>query len=235
MAANPAFIANILARPDLKTHDVDITRPENNGQFLIVPFTDRIQNDTLFDGFDIALKHDRDVRWMYTPGPSFIGWYIGSNRVLMKIPNVSWAWLRDAITEETGRRMAGLTDPRVSQAITVTRNAIQQNTDRIFQYYLLRFPDDMVFDNSVFTPNEENGKIKSNVVPLNSTFDIPDPNGNGTLTVESTRVNCVWQIATAEEEPRYAGNARAHGHGQSEHEQQMAALLAQMAAARMNP
>jgi len=233
--ANPnpnPFIAALLARQDLVPIDVDLQRPENHGPFMVAAFTDRILSDVLYDGFDISLKEPRDMRWMFGAQVNFIGWYAGENQVILKIPSVSFGWLNEPGVEEKGRLLAGLTDPRVNQALTVARNTIQQNVERQFHYYLLRFPAGVTFDNAVFSPGTTNERIHSTVVPLYTQFDVPNPAAAGDdISIQTSMVNVVWQIATFEEETRYAGAARAQG--QSEHEQQMNQLLAGIQ--RMNP
>ena len=230
MANNPnpiPFLQALLARPDLEPIDVDMQRPENHGPLMVVPFTDRIIDEVLYDGFDIFLKVPRDMRWMFGDQTNFIAWYPGAGQIIFKLPNVAWGWLNDPVVEDNGRRLAGLTDPRVNQALTVARNTIQQNAaDRVYQHYLLRFPDGVTFDNDVLSPGTTNGKINSTVVPLYSEFEVPNSATDTTPAVQitSSSVNVVWQIAIAEGEPRYAGAARVQG--QNEHQQQINQLLA---------
>ena len=229
------FLQALLARPDLEPIDVDLQRPENHGPLMVVPFTDRIIDEVLYDGFDIFLKMPRDMRWMFGDQTNFIAWYGGANQVVFKIPNVSFGWLNDPAVEDNGRRLAGLTDPRVNQALTVARNTIQQNAaDRVFQHYLLQFPDGVTFDNDVFSPGTTNGKINSTVVPLYSQFEVPNSATDTTpaVQIQTSSVNIVWQIAISEGEPRYAGAARVQG--QSDHQQQMNQLLAAIQRNSMN-
>jgi hypothetical protein len=68
-----------------ETKIVNIVQPEENGPVLIVRFTDRTEDDVLYDGFKITVQ-DVDLRYMYGEEPNYTAYHLGSNEIVIKYP-----------------------------------------------------------------------------------------------------------------------------------------------------
>jgi len=210
MAAPNSFIANLLSQ-EYEPIEVTLDFPErNNGPFFITYFPNHVQEDNgmLHNAFHIELQ-DQDMQWMLTgeTEPYFAAYYIGGNQVMIKKPSGSYNLLKDSAADDAGKAAAGYTEPRCIEAYNVERNAIVNDPERQFKYYLLSFPCKEDLDNDIFSPNSENGKIVVDVHPVikEIVLDLGDENptcGN------SFRCCIVWDIAITELVPRYVKSAQ---------------------------
>jgi len=207
MAAPSNFVANLLSQEYEPIH-VTLAYPErNNGPFFITYFPNHVKEDsgTLHNAYHIELQ-DQDMQWMLT-GESesfFAAWHIGANQVMAKVPSGSFCLLKDAATDDAGKKAAGYVEPRSIEAYNVERNAIVNDPDRQFKYYLLSFPSEEDLDNDIFSPQTENGKLVVDVHPTIKSFHLPmqdDP-------VSSYRCTVVWDIAIVEQVPRYVKSSK---------------------------
>lgn len=171
------------------------------GPFFIVSFTDDPVKSRIYNGYRIHLL-DQDLRFCLGKEESFKAWWLGGNEVMIQIPSSSFTFLHDAAAEQKGKTKAGDINPRISQATNIARNSIKNNEERLFKRYLLQLPtlvdDHNNLDNSVYSPNEENGKIKSKVVVVESDFEVPTKDSSGNIVmkpVTSLRCDVHWNIA----------------------------------------
>jgi len=208
MAAPSNFTANLLSQP-YEPITVQLDYPErNNGPFFITYFPNHVDEDTgtLHNAFHIELQ-DQDMQWMLT-GESesfFAAFHIGENRVMFKAPSGSFSLLKDSATEDAGKKAAGYDEPRSIEAYNVERNAIVNDPDRQFKYYLLSFPCTEDLNNEIFSPNSENGKLRVDVHPTVKNFTLP---GDTPTSASSYRCSIVWDIAIEELVPRYVKSAK---------------------------
>jgi len=193
------------------------TAPERfGGPFMIQPFTDSPVNDRLCNGHRIVLQ-DQDLRWCLRDTASFNAWWVGNNEVMFQIPSASHTHHLDQDAESKGKTNAGDVNPRIAQATNVTRNAINNDSERRFKFHKLVLPtfhdEHKLLDNSVFSPGTENNLIKVKVIVLESKFDVPSKDAMGnvvTKQIASCRADIVWDIAIWEKEHR-AATAAAKG------------------------
>jgi len=176
---------------------------------MIYKFTDFKQDDTLYNGYILEIQ-DVDTRFMYGKEPNFAAWLIDTNEVVVRFPSASFSFLHDRGTEELGKRLAKVDDERLMQPVEVARNHIEQDAaNRRYKHVLYKFPDNFdkekdeieVVTNKVFSPKEQNGKIRLHVVPLASKFEVANDKG-GTESLTSYRAQVQWFIAIDEKVSR---------------------------------
>lgn len=180
-----------------------LSQPEfYGGPFFNLYFTDDPVNGRIYNGFRIMLQ-DQDLRYCLGKDEVFKMWWLGSNEVMVQIPSGSFTFFHDAQAEQKGKTKAGDINPRISQATNICRNSIKnsENQDRLFKRYLLQLPtleEHDQFDNTVYSPGSENGKVKSKIVVLESEFEVPKKDSTGNITykkVTTVRCDVYWNIA----------------------------------------
>ena len=191
---------------------VELQNPEiNNGPFLIYYYQNKKwQGKLLYNVYHIELQ-DQDLRFMIgeLEAAAFEAWHIGGNKVFVKVPSVSFDYLKNAKALATSKKQAGYTEPNSLEANSVTQNAIVNNPDRHFKYYLLEFPNEEPedgLDNSICSPGAENGKIEIDLDTPVCSFEVQTAKGKQTAT--QYRANIWWDIAATEREPRYVQEAQ---------------------------
>jgi len=219
MAAPNNFIATLLSQ-EYETIVVDLDYPErNNGPFTITYFPNHVNEETgtLHNAYHIELQ-DQDMQWMLTGETEsvFLAYHIAPDKLFYKVPSGSFVFLKDSKADESAKSASGYKEPRSIEAYNVARNAIVNDPSRHFKYYLLKFPSNTPLDNSIFSPNTENGKLAVEVHPVISSFILPlsdsddddDDAEMGENWVQSYRSNIVWDIAIVEPFPRYTKSAK---------------------------
>jgi len=203
------FAANLLAQ-EYEPIGVILDYPErNNGPFMITHFQNHIDEETgtLHNGYHIELQ-DQSMQWMLTGDsePYFSAYVVTTHGVMVKIPSGSYNLMKDHATDDAGKEAAGYDDSRRLEPYKVERNAIANDPDRHFKYYLLEFPGDDL-NNSLFSPNSENGKLAVDVHPTSKAFTVPLEDGTVQNFFEH-RCTIVWDIAIIERVPRYTKTAK---------------------------
>jgi len=208
MVAPSNFTANLLSQP-YEPITMQLDYPErNNGPFFITYFSNHVDDDTgtLFNVFHIEMQ-DQDMQWMLTGELEsfFAVFHIGENRVMFKVPSGSFSLLKDSPTEDAGKKAAGYNELRSIEAYNVECNAIVNDPDCQFKYYLLSFPCTEDLNNEIFSPNSENGKLRMDVHPIVKTFMLP---GDTPTSALSYCCSIVWDIAIKELVPHYVKSAK---------------------------
>jgi hypothetical protein len=205
MLLNRKFVDSLLAN---RHHKITITKedPEfNNGIFYVYFFTDHHHNNKAHNGYHIELK-DLDVRFTMGAEALISAWHVGGNQVFVKAPSGTYTFLYDGKAEDDARKKSKYTHARSLEANNITHNAILTEKHRHFNYYLLVFPDvdsHVGFNNDIFSPGADNGKIEPHVSLVKSDFTIDVADGK--KKVEQMRVNISWDIAEFSTETRAVG------------------------------
>lgn len=196
----PSFSQNFSVE---MTVDVDSEWPFYGQQFYIYKFTNYVHSGkTVHNGVHIEMQ-DQDLRFLVGDKDEtcYEAWHVPPNKVLVKHPAASYAFLDAACKEVEAKVTSGYKNTCSIQAHNVIRNRILQQRELHFTYTLLVFENlNLGLNNDIFSPMAENGKIDSEVVTTEAVFQVSTKNGVQKLA--SYRATIMWDIAINEKGTR---------------------------------
>lgn len=143
---------------------VNISRPERNLLFTLVPF-DGVEdsNGNLHDGYEILFRGDFGDYVL----DKYSATLLNKNQILVKMPCVSEGYLKCYSRAHSALKQSG--DPRYcersEQANNVLRRAIIDDDTRNEMQILLQFPKDIVFTTDYYT-DKNNGMLNCELIPF---------------------------------------------------------------------
>ena len=161
------------------TIDLDSNWPFYGQQFYVYKFTNYVHNGkTVHNG--VHIEKDQDLRFLVGDKDEtcYEAWHIAPNKVMVKHPAASYAFLDAGTKEVESKAAAGYKNSCSIQADTVIRNKILQQQKLHFTYSLLVFESlNLGLNNDIFSPMAENGKINSEVAPTEGRFEVSTKHG----------------------------------------------------------
>jgi hypothetical protein len=166
--------------------DVDLERPERNGDVVIFSLNNVEHVDHLYHCVSIFLSVD--VRDVAKEG-SFTATLVSETEILITMPSLTFALYRDSEQRNERLKRIDMHDPQLQLSQNIVINQIRDGPNRPIKKLLLRFPEGIIFGN-VFHPSSAGmPSLEEEIQWDHTTTTI------GAYSVPCTTCFLVWKVA----------------------------------------